>query len=330
MSAEQNLAARPWTPVEEARLRELWPTHAVAELADLFGRSPNGIYQRASKLGLSVYGRWRQLREAHGEIDANGHAESAPAIVATSVAREAPGWDEPGGRDPLPPAIVADEAPVAIVRPDVIAGPPLVLGESTLTAHDIADVSAVLAPAAPDALDLALATVARLARAGSGQVAELRAERDALRAVTEQQAGLIAAYQAALGGRGTQPDELRRVERDLDLAGGECNRLDAELAELQHSHRALLDQHHELQADHDLLLTQLATTPAVTVPSDRDSHYEAELRRCWLVIAWLRKAIGPREAMRLLDCAYLGKLEQVADQLAEVGRLTAEGRAVAP
>ncbi|MEK9724010.1 MAG: hypothetical protein VW405_11090 [Rhodospirillaceae bacterium] len=169
-----------------------------------------------------------------------------------------------------------------------------------------------------------------LARAGSGQVAELRAERDALRAVTEQQAGLIAAYQAALGGRGTQPDELRRVERDLDLAGGECNRLDAELAELQHSHRALLDQHHELQADHDLLLTQLATTPAVTVPSDRDSHYEAELRRCWLVIAWLRKAIGPREAMRLLDCAYLGKLEQVADQLAEVGRLTAEGRAVAP
>jgi hypothetical protein len=159
-------------------------------------------------------------------------------------------------------------------------------------------------------------------------VATLTTERDALRAVTEQQAGLIAAYQAALGGRAfdASADELLRVEAERNAVADECNRVDGELAELQRAYRALGEERNELLADNERLMVQLATTPAATVPSGVDtSGYEAELRRCWLVIAWLRKAIGEGMACRLLGVPDVVGLVSQADQFAEVGRQAAEG-----
>lgn len=42
-----------WTPADDARLRELYPTHTTPEIARLMGRSVPSISNRRNKLGLS-------------------------------------------------------------------------------------------------------------------------------------------------------------------------------------------------------------------------------------------------------------------------------------
>ena len=42
-----------WTDVEDAKLRELWPTEMTdAEVAKLIGREPGPVRKRADRLGL--------------------------------------------------------------------------------------------------------------------------------------------------------------------------------------------------------------------------------------------------------------------------------------
>lgn len=46
-------AARPWTPEEDAELRELWHVLSVEQISDRIGRTAKGIYRRAARIGLT-------------------------------------------------------------------------------------------------------------------------------------------------------------------------------------------------------------------------------------------------------------------------------------
>lgn len=43
---------RPWTPTEEATLRQLYPTHTRSQIGAVLGRSASAVQNRALKLGL--------------------------------------------------------------------------------------------------------------------------------------------------------------------------------------------------------------------------------------------------------------------------------------
>ena len=46
------MSGKRWTPEEEQRLRELYPTTTTREVAEILGRSENAVGQRAVKLGI--------------------------------------------------------------------------------------------------------------------------------------------------------------------------------------------------------------------------------------------------------------------------------------
>ena len=58
---------KPWTPQDEARLRELYPDHSQRECASLFGRTPKAISSRAKLLKLRrnrSYRLWTPAEDA--------------------------------------------------------------------------------------------------------------------------------------------------------------------------------------------------------------------------------------------------------------------------
>lgn len=64
-----------WTESEDATIRDLYPTHSGYQIADVLGRSPRAVWQRAHDLGLKKTRAWiakrareRSTRPDHGGI----------------------------------------------------------------------------------------------------------------------------------------------------------------------------------------------------------------------------------------------------------------------
>lgn len=78
--SDRKVTRRPWTPAENAILREHWRQMSAEELArkKLTGRTKAAIMVRASLLGLKKQGLepdWEQLVKAHGH-----HIEAVTAV----------------------------------------------------------------------------------------------------------------------------------------------------------------------------------------------------------------------------------------------------------
>ncbi len=59
MTATASASARRfWTPAEDARLRELYPTHTADECAAILCRPARAVYHRAKRIGLDKHPHW--------------------------------------------------------------------------------------------------------------------------------------------------------------------------------------------------------------------------------------------------------------------------------
>lgn len=76
---------RPWTPAEDAIIRERYPTASAAEVAELIARSIKSVWTRASELGVHKNPAWiaerariRSLAPNHGGRATRFHADQPP------------------------------------------------------------------------------------------------------------------------------------------------------------------------------------------------------------------------------------------------------------
>lgn len=82
----------PWTPADDARLRDLYPTGTAAEAAAALGRTVSATLHRIDRLGLTKYPRWpAEVIEQARRLNAEGCpdrvvAERMPDVFAAGPA----------------------------------------------------------------------------------------------------------------------------------------------------------------------------------------------------------------------------------------------------
>lgn len=81
---------RPWTQREEDRLRELYLTTEVAEVARLLNRKPHAVRVRAHRLGLKISPEEMKRRRAEGLRRTYADPEKRARIVANLKASITP------------------------------------------------------------------------------------------------------------------------------------------------------------------------------------------------------------------------------------------------
>lgn len=80
----------PWTPDQEATLRERYPDERAADLVDVLGHPLSSIYLRAKQLGLRKSDSFKQS-EKSGQIL---RGRTSPAMVATQIKPGARPWNK--------------------------------------------------------------------------------------------------------------------------------------------------------------------------------------------------------------------------------------------
>lgn len=97
---------RFWTPAEDARLRELYPTHTADGCAAALGRPVRAVYHRARKIGLDKHPHWPAgVVERARQLNAEGHPDRViaermadvfgagqKAVYAVKNLRQTHGW----------------------------------------------------------------------------------------------------------------------------------------------------------------------------------------------------------------------------------------------
>lgn len=101
MTTSRNLIAprQPWTPTEDALMREIYPDVPCADMAALLGRSPSGVYQAAYRLGLKKSAEFF-ASDASGRV---AHNNQCAEMISTRFKPGAKAWNkgthyQPGGR----------------------------------------------------------------------------------------------------------------------------------------------------------------------------------------------------------------------------------------
>ena len=93
------MSKRPWSPMEDALMRDLYPDCTCADLAALLDRKPGSIYGAATRLGLSKSDTFKASdlsgRIQRGKLD--------PRMTASRFAKGMTPWNKgmeylPGGR----------------------------------------------------------------------------------------------------------------------------------------------------------------------------------------------------------------------------------------
>ncbi len=77
-----------WTTREEARLREVYPSHGAKRSAQLLGRSARGVAQKASDLGLRYRGH-RPWTTVELDVLRREYAQQSSVALAALLQRPA-------------------------------------------------------------------------------------------------------------------------------------------------------------------------------------------------------------------------------------------------